>query len=135
MSLITKASRGEQIIADATLKVQSNLHFKSYTSLTLANDLGLSVRQLNRNVKKASGKSVGAFMREVKLNLAKQLLEQGVYETVEDLSNAIGFKKASHFSKIYENKFGKRPAEISNIQNDDNVEVFIPHIDPKCQSI
>lgn len=104
----------EQFMETVKTVILSNLSNATFNVILLANELTISGRQLNRKTKSLAGITVGAFIREVKLNAAKHMLEQGKHDTILEVSQAVGFKKSSYFSKIYTDRFGKRPIEYFN---------------------
>ncbi len=75
----------------------------------LADKAAMSERQLQRYLKKHTGLSPNQFIREIKLQKALVLLEQRAYPTVAEVGHAVGFVRMSHFSALFENRFGKKP--------------------------
>ena len=51
------------------------------------------------------------FLREINRQEARQLLESGNYQTTAEVSYAVGFTNTHHFSKLYAERFGKKPSE------------------------
>ena len=96
----------EQFIADLYAKVEENIALSNYPARDLAEDMKLSERNLYRKVKENMGMTVSDFIREVKLQHAHELLEQGKVKTITDAALRVGFKSAGHFSKMYNEKFG-----------------------------
>ena len=47
-----------------------------------------------------------------KLELAKELLENGDFKSIADLSDALGYSKTAYFSSIYKKHFGVFPNSI-----------------------
>lgn len=91
--------------------VLQHLKNPSFTIEDLADAHNMSVSTLKRILKKASGMSPGKFVREVRLQQARNMLEAQQYATVLEVVYAVGFENASHFSKLYLERFGKRPSE------------------------
>ena len=94
--------------------IRANIRNTSFNVLFIANELAISERQLNRKTKSIAGITIGNFIRETKLTEAKYMLEKRSHNTIAEIAQAIGFKKPSYFSKIYTDRFGKRPIEYSN---------------------
>lgn len=80
-----------------------------------ANDLVdllfLSRSQLFRNVKRLTGLTVNQYIKEVRMQTARQLLENQNVQSVKELAYSVGFKHTNYFSQSYEQRFGKRPSE------------------------
>ncbi len=79
--------------------------------LQLAADLHLSERQLRRKIKLKTGLTPNQYFTHIKLEVARQYLEAGRYETVAEVSHKIGFSNTHYFSKIYQKHFGKKPSD------------------------
>jgi len=77
---------------------------------TLAAELGLSRRQLQRKLRDVSDISPSEFIRNMRLERAAQLLESDM-GTVSEIAYKVGFRKPSHFSELFRKKFGKSPTE------------------------
>ena len=77
----------------------------------LAYEMAIGERQLNRKVKKITGLTPGNYLKEIKLQKARQFLESKAYSTVAEISYEVGFNTPQYFSKIYKIRFGKLPSE------------------------
>lgn len=77
----------------------------------LAYDLHLSERQLRRKIKTKTGLTPNQYFRRVKLEIARQYLEDRAYRTVAEVAYEVGFSSAHYFSKIYLAQYGKKPIE------------------------
>ena len=74
----------------------------------LAQQAGLSTRQLERLFRKYLSRSPARYYLELRLNKARLLLLQ-TNMSVIDVALACGFVSASHFSKCYRDYFGRTP--------------------------
>lgn len=72
----------------------------------LAEVLSVSERTLYRKVKASTGFSPQAYIKEIRLQEAQRLIEDGVYESISDVAYAVGFEHLSHFSASYKERFG-----------------------------
>lgn len=77
----------------------------------LAGEIGLSERQLFRRIKALTGLSVNKYIQEIKLQKARRLLKDKVFNTIAEVAYASGFNTPGYFSKIFEAHFGKSPGE------------------------
>ena len=94
---------------EQTLKKE--LSNSKFNAIELANILLLSRRQLQRRIKKTTGLTPAQYIKEARLQAARQLLENGALSTVNEITFAVGFDTAWYFSKQYEERFGKKPIE------------------------
>ena len=86
-------------ISDAQLSVE-----------LLSSKMFLSRSQLYRKIKTLTGVSVNEFIRNVRLEKAKQLIEQG-NNNMNEISYKVGFTSPSYFTKCYKNKYGHLPTQ------------------------
>lgn len=92
--------------------IRQNLKSPYLSNAFLADQLALSERQFYRKVKESSGASPNVYLRQVKLDVAKEYLLSKKYKTVASVASAVGFLRADYFSKLFEERFGKRPADL-----------------------
>lgn len=83
----------------------------SFTLDQVQKELFISRRQMHRRVKKITGLTPNNYFREIRLQVARELLESGKVRTVSEAAAAVGFDTAKYFSTIYAQRFGKRPIE------------------------
>lgn len=75
-------------------------------------EVGLSRMQLHRKLKSLTDKSPGEFIRQYRLEMAKQLLRvKGI--SVGDVSYRIGFNNPSNFAKVFKEYTGITPSEFA----------------------
>lgn len=78
---------------------------------TLASQLNLSRSQFYRKVKTLTGQTANQFLRNIRLQRAKQILENG-YTNISDVCYQVGFSSPSYFTKCFRNHFGILPTEV-----------------------
>lgn len=106
-----RESVDNQFVERLRLLVDANLANSEITVARLAQEMGLSDKQLTRNVKSVTGLTPLKFIREIKLLYALEQLKSNNYYTVAEVSYAIGIDNPSHFAKIFKERFGKNPSE------------------------
>ncbi|WP_337968905.1 two-component regulator propeller domain-containing protein [uncultured Flavobacterium sp.] len=74
----------------------------------LASKVFLSRSQLYRKIKTLTGITVNEFIRNVRLEKAKELIELG-NDNINEISIKVGFSSPSYFTKCYKEKFGYLP--------------------------
>ena len=75
-----------------------------------ANEAAMSERQLQRKLKKITGLTPQQYLLELRLNKARQFLEQGSYASVGELAQAVGFSSTQQLSRNFKKRFGKLPS-------------------------
>ncbi len=79
----------------------------------LASQLHLSRSQFYRKVKTLTGQTANQFLRNIRLQRAKQILEKG-YNNISDVCYQVGFSSPSYFTKCFKSHFGVLPTEIES---------------------
>ncbi len=77
----------------------------------LADEVGLSPRQLRRKLKDLTDLSTAGYIRSMRLKRAAQLLEEQA-GNVSEVAYAVGFQDPKHFSKLFRQVFGVAPSKI-----------------------
>ncbi|MCK6691673.1 MAG: response regulator [Thermoanaerobaculia bacterium] len=79
---------------------------------TLAKTMAQSPRNLDRTLKRLSGFTPVEFIREIRLQRARQLLEQKRFSSVAEVRQAVGIENPAYFSRIFTQRFGIGPREL-----------------------
>jgi TolB-like protein/AraC-like DNA-binding protein len=77
----------------------------------LAEQAGMSRSTLLRKLQKESELSAGQLIRKVRLDKAKELLNEG-NPTISEVSYQVGFNSTSYFIKCFKEEFGQSPGEF-----------------------
>jgi signal transduction histidine kinase/DNA-binding response OmpR family regulator len=78
----------------------------------LADLLSISRDVLYKKIKSLTGLTPTSYTRLIRLQKAKNLLEQG--KSVKEVSYEVGFQKPEYFSKLFKKEFGKLPSEYGS---------------------
>jgi TolB-like protein/AraC-like DNA-binding protein len=98
--------------------VEANLNNEQFGVNELAEKMHLNRSHVHRKLKYITKKSVSEFIREIRLQKAKQMLEQGS-ENVSEVAYNVGFGSPSYFSKCFHDYYGYSPSEVKkNNQNE-----------------
>ncbi len=102
-------STGDPLLEKIQEFILQNVGDASLSLGEICDEFGLSTSSLYRRVKSSTGLSSNEFVREVKLQRALELVDEGRCQTVKELSLSVGFSKPSYFVQLYEKRFGKKP--------------------------
>jgi AraC-like DNA-binding protein len=91
--------------------IEKNLTNENFGVTELAEVMNMSRSNLLRKVKKETSVSVSVFIRNVRLNNAKNLLVNDAL-TVSEISYMVGFKSTSYFTKCFREFYGYTPGQI-----------------------
>ncbi|MEM1326423.1 MAG: ATP-binding protein [Bacteroidota bacterium] len=97
-------------LADVETLLKGQLSNSTYSITQLAGDIALSERQVRRRLKQLVGLSPAQYFKAIRLQHARQLLEQYKYKTVAQTAAAVGFRDAGAFSKAYKAAYGRLPS-------------------------
>ncbi|MFC5412125.1 ATP-binding protein [Larkinella bovis] len=107
--------------------IQKNLANRSFQVNTLADAINSSERQLYRQLKKRTGFSPHQFIQEVRLQSARESLENQRYTTVKEVCYAVGFQDVVYFSRLFFQRFGKYPtAFLRNSAKTTDTQATLP---------
>lgn len=109
------ANIGElKFIHDLESNILKELENEDFSIADLADQFHVSYRQFVRKVKKVSGLSPKQFQQEVALQKARRLLEDQSHDNATTIAYSIGMYHVTRFSKLYEERFGKKPSSYFN---------------------
>jgi transcriptional regulator GlxA family with amidase domain len=74
--------------------------------------LGLSERSLHRKFKQLTGLTPAAYLRELRLERARELLLAGKAASVEAVALAVGFEDPYYFARIFHKRYGQRASDL-----------------------
>lgn len=107
-------SHDETLIFKFQNKIKTELKNSGFGVRDLVEFANMSESSLTRFMKKNIGITSGQFIREVRLHEALSMLEQNQFTTIKEVVYSAGFESPSHFSKVFYERFGKRPSEYLN---------------------
>lgn len=96
----------------AATYIREHIAVEELKTETIATALNMSRSTLIRSIKAESGMPPLQFIREIRLQYARQLLITNPKLTLDELAESVGFRKTSWFVKLFENRFGVKPGEM-----------------------
>lgn len=102
----------EQFLKKAEIFVLNNIDDPKLNAESLSAHLNYSKRQVERLLKKYSGFTPSAFIREVRLQKAYKLIEQRQFATIKEVCYDVGFDNPASFSTLFKMRFGSNPSEV-----------------------
>ncbi|WP_418262065.1 two-component regulator propeller domain-containing protein [Flavobacterium faecale] len=90
--------------------INENISDSQLSVELLSSKVFLSRSQLYRKIKTLTGVSVNEFIRNVRLEQARKLIEEG-NSNINEICFKVGFTSSSYFAKCYRNKYGHLPTQ------------------------
>jgi signal transduction histidine kinase/ligand-binding sensor domain-containing protein/DNA-binding response OmpR family regulator len=98
--------------------IHENIHESDLSVELLASKVFLSRSQLYRKIKTLTGVSVNEFIRNVRLEKGKELIELG-NNNINEISYKVGFTYPAYFTKCFKDRYGHPPTHKSD---DDKID-------------
>jgi len=102
---------------ESIIEIQEWMHGRYNADLTLediARHFDLSVRTLNRNFKKATGKSPMQYLQQVRIDNAKELLK-ATNLSIAEVAFSVGYPDSSYFSALFRRLMSLSPKEYRHL--------------------
>lgn len=93
--------------------IQKNLGDENFNVQVICSEMAMSKSQLYRKFKALTNKSVAKYIRTLRLQKAKELL-QSTSMNISEVGYEVGIKTPSTFSELFKDEFGKSPREFAN---------------------
>lgn len=105
--------KSDKIAADLREFIRSNVSNEELNIDEVCKHAGFSRTQLYRKLKGATGKSIGEFIKLVRIEVAAEILSHSEL-SISEVAYQTGFSTHSHFSKSFAEAFGMSPTEFLN---------------------
>ena len=109
---IEEPSYQDNLVDTITKEIETYLDDPSYKVTSLAKEVSLSPRQLNRVLKKQTGLSPVEMILELRLLRAYDIIATRQYSTINEVRYDVGIESASYFSSKFKDRFGIQPSEL-----------------------
>lgn len=107
-----KRKQNEEFLRNLDIFVTKNLEDENFSVDALAEGLFMSRSTLTRRMRLLINMTPVDYIRNKRLSVAKELLEEGNL-TVSEVASKVGFAYASYFSKCFKDAFGVPPTELT----------------------
>ncbi len=92
--------------------IQENLNDHELNNKLISSQMGISERQLFRRLTEITDITPRQYIRQFRLEKAKEFLETGVFLTVKESAHAVGFINVGYFIRHFTEQFGQSPLEV-----------------------
>ena len=87
-----------------------------FSSTVLAQELAISVSQLNKKLNAATGYPASTYILQVKLNYAKKILASQ-NKTIGEVATECGIYDVNYFSRVFKKQTGVTPTQFKRLPN------------------
>lgn len=112
-------SLDESFLQKAINCVHKHLDDSEFDQQKFMEEMGASKSTLYRKLKSLTGLNSSAFIRNIRLKAACQIMEEKKHIRISELAYAVGFNDPKYFSACFKREFGIQPSEY--------IERFIAH--------
>ncbi|NGM65830.1 helix-turn-helix domain-containing protein [Sphingobacterium sp. SGR-19] len=109
-------SPDEQLLNKITQVIEDAIDDSDFSVQRLADEAGVSAKQLYRKIKQLTGHTPVTYIRTVRMKKAALLLRQRKF-TVAEVMYMVGYSNASYFSKCFQEEFGTTPKNYMEQQD------------------
>ena len=91
--------------------LENNLSDPNFGISQLCNHLSVSRTTLHRHIVALTKRSTSLYLRSLRLQKARELLEDGEMN-VSEVAYKVGFRSPAYFSRCFQEEFGMPPIEV-----------------------
>ena len=91
-------------------------HYAEKISLDqIAENMYLSPFYISKIFKSETGDTPIHYLIDIRLERAREILEKGECNSIQEVAAAVGYEDAYHFSKLFKKKYNVPPSKISQL--------------------
>lgn len=115
---ISEESNDDKFLRKAVETVKANYKNTDYEVSDFIDEMGVSKSLLNKKMQTLTGQSAGNFIRNYRLNIAKELIikSQGSMN-ISEVAYEVGFNDPKYFTRCFTKHFGISPSMINKSEN------------------
>ena len=106
-----KATQESSFLNLVQTTLETHLSDENFGIAELCELLNISRTQLHRKLKKLTGLSTSHYIRSLRLEIAKSLLESSQLN-VSEVAFKVGFSSPTYFSKVFKIQYGRAPSDL-----------------------
>jgi ligand-binding sensor domain-containing protein/signal transduction histidine kinase/DNA-binding response OmpR family regulator len=114
IGVIAQNKYDEKLLNDIKKCVDDNISNEDFCVNDIIRTVGISRTMLHVKLKSMLDMSIGDYIRNIRIDRAKELLLQG--DNISDTAYATGFADPNYFSKCFKKQTGKTPSEWKEVK-------------------
>ncbi|GAA3594162.1 two-component regulator propeller domain-containing protein [Flavivirga amylovorans] len=119
---VTVSSIDDTLFKKAIVLVTDNISNEQFDIPTFSSELGISRTLLFTKIKAWTNFTPNGFINEIRLQRAKEILENNAEINISQVSYMVGFKYSKYFSKCFQKRFGETPKKYVKKFNSDFID-------------
>lgn len=115
LELANENSGDKKFLEKAMMVVKDNYKNSDFEVSDFIREMGISKSLLNKKMQSLAGQSAGQFIRNYRLNLARELLlKNKVNHTmnISEIAYAVGFNDPKYFTRCFTKHFNVTPSSL-----------------------
>lgn len=101
----------EEAALTAAAKILSTRYAEDHSIAALSRAIHLNEFKLKRGFKQHYGTTVFGFLRQKRMEAAREMLTSGQQSVIE-IANAVGYTNPSHFARAFKDAYGVNPSSL-----------------------
>ena len=101
----------EKFMSKVLEVIENHLSEEEFSIEEFGKEVGMSRMQLHRKLKALSGKSASNYLRSVRLNKAKKMIEEQK-GNISEIAYSVGFASPQYFTRSFKEEFGFPPSDV-----------------------
>ncbi len=127
-------TRNQIFINRLTAIILANLENEKFDVKKLASESGLPYYSLSRKLRAINNKTVNQFIREVRLQKAREIL-QSEDQTASEVAYRVGFSSPAYFNKCFHEYFGHPPGVTKKLSDEVSETGLLPPVGIPAPSV
>lgn len=108
---IKEQSKDQAFVSNAIELMKKNYVNPEYGLDNFVRDMGYSKTLVNRKMQDLTGQSIGQFIKNYRLNIAKRMIQENTDDVnVSEIAYAVGFNDPKYFTRCFKELFGYLPS-------------------------
>ena len=101
----------ERFLTKVIKVIENHMSEEEFSIEECGSEVGMSRTHLYKKIKALIGKSPSQYVRTVRLNRAKKMVEEGK-GNISEIAYSVGFSSPAYFSRCFKEEFGYPPSNI-----------------------
>ncbi|MBQ2570981.1 MAG: response regulator [Treponema sp.] len=115
-AIFNKQNGGTPFVTKALEYMEKNFTNPDITMATVSNYVSANYTWFSEKFKEQTGSSFNEYLKKLRINKAKELLELGIYKVYE-VSQKCGYRDSKHFIKSFHATTGLKPSEWAQLKS------------------